>query len=148
MSWKESLTIKGSAIYQLTNCSCIFLHYLIELLHTSNIILRLYVSVIIRIDCYVWLECMVKINEITYSGKMDALLRVVVARCEQPMEIVYEHEYLKRREHFFLEIPNYKYRCRCSKKQTIVTMKIIANSSRHNTHVMRTVKWAVEKGSK
>ena len=56
MSWKESLTIKGSAIYQLTNCPCIFLHYIIELLHTSNIILRLYVSVIIRIDCYL---CMV-----------------------------------------------------------------------------------------
>ena len=64
MSWKESLTIKGSAIYQLTNCPCIFLHYLIELLHTSNIILRLYVSVIIRIDCYVWLECMVIINSV------------------------------------------------------------------------------------
>ena len=50
MYWKESLTIKGSAIYQLANCPCIFLHNLIELFHTSNIILRLFVSVIIRID--------------------------------------------------------------------------------------------------
>ena len=59
MYWKESLTMKGSAIYQLTNCPCIFLHYLMELLHTSNIILRLFVSVIVQIYRYVWLECMV-----------------------------------------------------------------------------------------
>ena len=62
MCWKESLTVKGSAIYQLTNCPCIFLHYLIELLHTSNIILRVFVSVIIHIDRNVWLECMVIIK--------------------------------------------------------------------------------------
>ena len=71
MCWKESLTIKGSAIYQLTNCSCIFLHYLIELLHTSNIILRLYVSVIIRIDCYIWLECMVIIKYLVGKRYFD-----------------------------------------------------------------------------
>ena len=59
---KESLTIKGSAIYQLENCTCILLHYLIELFHTSNIILRLFVSIIIRIGRNVWLECMVIIN--------------------------------------------------------------------------------------
>ena len=62
MYWKESLTIKGSAIYQLANCPCIFLHYLIELLHSSNIILRVFVSVIIQIDRNVWLECMVIIK--------------------------------------------------------------------------------------
>ena len=56
MCWKKSLTVK------LTNCPFIFLHYLIELLHTSNIILRLFVSVIIRIDRNVWLECMVIIK--------------------------------------------------------------------------------------
>ena len=55
---KESLTIKGSAIYQLVNSPCIFLHYLIELFHTSNIILRLLVSLMIRADRNVWLECM------------------------------------------------------------------------------------------
>ena len=49
--WKESLTIKGSTIYQLAKCLCVFLHYLIELFYTSNIILRLFVSVIIRIIC-------------------------------------------------------------------------------------------------
>ena len=62
MYWKESLTIKGSAIYQLANCPCIFLRYLIELLHTSNGILRLFVSVLIQIDRNVWLECMVIIK--------------------------------------------------------------------------------------
>ena len=50
MYWKELLIIKGFAIYQPANCTCIFLHYLIELFHTSNIILRLFVSVIIQID--------------------------------------------------------------------------------------------------
>ena len=50
MYWKESLTIKGPAIYQLANCPRIFLHYLIELFHTSNMILRVFVTVIIQID--------------------------------------------------------------------------------------------------
>ena len=50
MYWKESLIIKGSAIYQLASCPCIFLHYQIELFHTSNIIRYLFVSVIIRVD--------------------------------------------------------------------------------------------------
>ena len=59
---KESLTIKGSAIYQLANCTCILLRYLIELFHTSNIILCLLDLGIIQIDCNVWLECMVVIN--------------------------------------------------------------------------------------
>ena len=59
MYWKESLVIKGSAIYPPANCPCILLHFLIQLLYIPNIILRLFFSVIIRIDRNVWLECMV-----------------------------------------------------------------------------------------
>ena len=63
MYWKELLTIKSSVISQLANCTSIFSHYLIELFHTSNIIPRLFVAVVIQIDCNVWLECMVIIKK-------------------------------------------------------------------------------------